>query len=223
MAVAGALVVLAVLGAAVRGPWRSRPSDPADQAGRMGSYNPPTPPPETPGSLRPPMPVTDPVNLRWLVPVLVVIGVALLLFGLYRLWLRFRRSAVTERETDPVGGSTMTLAAPEPDLPVLRRGVEAALSLLTQHERPTDAIVAAWLALEESATDSGVPRAPASTPTEFTLDVLQRTTADPEATNGLLRLYHRARFSAAGADPADVEEAQGHLASIARTWAVHDV
>lgn len=212
--------MLVVLAAAVRGPWRSRSVDAGDQAGRMGSYRPPTPASLPPDGMRPPLPVSDPVDLSWIGPVAVVIVVAALLFGLYRLWRRFRRSAVAERDTPALGGAAMTLAAPEPDLPVLRRGVEAALDLLTQHERPTDAIVAAWLALEESASDSGVPRAPASTPTEFTLDVLQRTTADPASTNGLLRLYHRARFSAAGADPADVDEARGHLAAIARTWAL---
>lgn len=221
MVIAGALSVLVVLAAAVRGPWRGQ-FDTPDEGGPIREFTPAAASAGPFASTRPVPPPTGPPDLRWLLAVLVVIVLAAVAFGLYRLWLRFRRSDVFERETAPLGGVAMTLAAAEPDLPVLRRGVDAALDLLAQHERPTDAIVAAWLALEESAADSGVPRAPAATPTEFTVDVLRRTTADPASTNGLLRLYHRARFSAAGAVPADVEEARAHLAAIARTWAVND-
>ena len=59
---------------------------------------------------------------------------------------------------------------------------------------PSDAVVAAWLRLEQAAADSGAPREDHQTPTEFTGALLVRYEVDPTATSTLRRLYQRARF-----------------------------
>ena len=129
------------------------------------------------------------------------------------LWQRYRRTAVASRPGDPLATSLM-LEIP-PDVPLLRQGVQAAQRSLDEIADPNNAIVAAWLALEEAASSSGVPREPAQTPTEFTVAVLAETAADPQATQDLLRLYHRARFSSAGVGAAEVVQASNCLAILA--------
>lgn len=94
-----------------------------------------------------------------------------------------------------------------PDVVELREGIAEAWSRLAEHREPTDAIQAAWVAVEEAAGRSGVPREPAATPTEFTVAVLDRTAVDPTAIRTLLGLYHRARFSTHGATADDVATA----------------
>lgn len=58
-----------------------------------------------------------------------------------------------------------------------------------------DAIVACWRRLEEVAAASGVPRGPADTAEEFTVDVLRHTPADPADLHRLADLYRAAMFS----------------------------
>jgi hypothetical protein len=88
---------------------------------------------------------------------------ALVLRGLWS-WLRDRGGP--RRRPEPSG--PMVIADDEPELPVLRRGALEAQRHLVEIGRPIDAVVAAWLALEEAAASSGVRRSPAQTPTEFT-------------------------------------------------------
>lgn len=78
----------------------------------------------------------------------------------------------------------------------LAGGVRAAQAALRQRFAgpPSDAVVAAWLALETAAADVGVPRLPAQTPTEFTSAVLATYTDRDDALDQLRALYQRARF-----------------------------
>jgi hypothetical protein len=108
------------------------------------------------------------------------------------------------------GISVATLTDEELDDAVTR-----SLRRLDAAAHPGDAIVEAWLALEESAADKGIDRDPASTPTEFTLEVLDRTAAPPEAVRRLLHLYHEARFSHRVITVADVAVARESLLAIA--------
>ena len=105
-----------------------------------------------------------------------------------------------------------------PELPILEQGVEAALDYLKSIRETDDAIIAAWLALEDAAAATGVPRKPSQTPTEFTVSVLEATDADRGAVTGLLRLYHLARFSDHPISGSDIEQATQHLATLARGW-----
>jgi hypothetical protein len=218
VAIAAALLVLAVVGAAVAPPWRLQERTwPAFNGSDLPSnqLTPITPPG---GRASTPITTTDhPANLSWVVPTLITVAVLAVAALLWWLWRRYRASAVEHRGAREVG-ATVVLAA-EPDLPVLRRGVEAAQRSLDEIGDPNNAIVAAWLALEEAAASSGVHRRPSETPSEFTLDVLGATDADPKATQDLLGLYHRARFSSTGVTQADVYWAGECLAVLAGNWA----
>lgn len=161
-----------------------------------------------------------PIDLSWLLPVAILAGVAVLAWVLRLLWRRYRDSEVAARGARQPTEALVGVTTPE--LPVLRQGVAAAQRWLDQIAEPGNAIVAAWLALEDAAASSGLRRGPAETPTEFTVDVLRRTAADPDATRELLGLYHRARFSAAGVGPADVVRAGDCLAALASSWAAMD-
>ena len=63
---------------------------------------------------------------------------------------------------------------------------------------PSDRVVAAWLSLEQAATETGTERQPHETPTEFVGAVLAGHAVDPEALDALRRLYGRARFGREG-------------------------
>lgn len=198
LAAAVALLVLVVIAASLAGPWRPEPSNP-------GIIQPPSVDDFAPlitnpieGLFESELDSTvEPWNLNWLG--FVLLGVILLwavYFGLRRL-RRYRLPGLPEGPDDagieladvlPGGGD-------EPHLPTLARGVTDADAELRGRLRPTDAVIAAWVALERAAERSGVARDPAATPTEFTVAVLDRTPADPEATRALLGLYLRARFS----------------------------
>ena len=60
---------------------------------------------------------------------------------------------------------------------------------------PRNAIVAAWLSLEEAIAESGLPREPAETSTEYTARVLRTWDVDRGRIAELAALYREARFS----------------------------
>lgn len=220
---ASALVVLVVLGSAWGGSWELEHRDydfgwldrPTQEALPESDLEPFDLPEETGSG----------TDLSWLGPVLGVVvrvvaltvAVVVVAWALRRLWSRFRYRDAPRRRPDPVGGA-VAVAVEEPDLPVLRRGVVEARRYLTEIDRPVDAVVAAWLALEDAAGSSGVRRMPAQTPTEFTVAVLERTSADAEATTELLALYHRARFSRQPIGADEVALASRCLARLAASW-----
>ncbi|RKT52532.1 DUF4129 domain-containing protein [Saccharothrix australiensis] len=83
---------------------------------------------------------------------------------------------------------------------------------------PRDAVVSAWLTLEEAAADSGAARAPHETPTEFTGALLARHRVDATATAELRSVYQRARFGVADVTDDDARTARDALRRI-----VHDL
>lgn len=151
----------------------------------------------------------------------IVVGLVALLAvaaGVVLIWLfvRYRRSlpADAEREDLLIG----TEVHPEAQLPTMRSAAARAREELRAASAPTDAIIRAWLILEEAAASSGMRRLPSDTPTDLTMVVLARTQADPEATRGLLRLYHQARFGSSPMSAADQEQALDHLGALSRSW-----
>lgn len=159
----------------------------------------------------------EPLDLSWLLggfAALLGAGAVYLLLQ----WLRRRPRRRAEEPADPgdvapaatVGGPP----GPAPNLPALRAGLRGAGAHLRTHARPADAVLAAWVALEDAAARSGVARHPASTPTEFTVAVLDRTRADRAATRTLLTLYLRARFSEEPVSPDDVAAATAAVAQL---------
>ncbi|PYG00299.1 protein of unknown function [Georgenia satyanarayanai] len=213
-----AVVALAVVaGAALAGPWHVAPREvelappPAEQETRPPAEEVEQEPPPEPGERG--LPVT-----------LLLAAAGLLLLALL-LRALLRRATLARGSTAPPHDPALGTAVapdpgePEPDLPALRRGVAAARAVLASRGEPDDAVVAAWLELEAAAASSGVQRAPSDTPTELTTAVLDSTSADPVATRGLLRLYHRARFAPHAVLTAeDVAEAGRCLEQIAASW-----
>lgn len=214
------LAGLVVLAAAVAGPW-----DPV----LRGEDAPPPAPPETVPTLPPPPPMDGLLDgiadlglrswdLRALWALLAATLLGLVVWSLARLarngrWTWGRDTRVEEADA----GDALPGTATDPDVAVLRAGLRAAQDQLAAPGRPGDAVIAAWLALERAAGRSGVAREPSSTPTEFTVDVLDRTAADPVATRALLEVYLRARF---GTDPVtahDVDSATDALVVLVRT------
>ncbi|WP_166348233.1 DUF4129 domain-containing protein [Phytoactinopolyspora limicola] len=101
----------------------------------------------------------------------------------------------------------------------LRAAVETASTTLdARRGSGSDAIIDAWQHLEAAAEESGAPRRPAQTPSEFTAGLLRHHHADEIATARLRDLYHRARFSTRpDVTPADVDTARAALETIMRT------
>lgn len=216
-----AVLLSAVLAAAVGGSWELE-----DRSFELGGWNPRagTPVEEGGAALEEvdPLPdVTSPPSTdtsfdwSWLGVVGRILLVLLAGVAVWWLWLRQRAAARPRRMRDEVATAAVV---DEPELPVLRRGVAQAQRFLAETSGPTDAIIAAWLALEDAAAASGVPRTPSQTPTELTVTVLEHTNADPRATAELLSLYHHARFSSDPVGPDHLERAARCFGELAASW-----
>lgn len=227
LVLAGVVGLMALIAAGVGGPWTV-----VDRWGLIfGTPAPMTRPPQPIGNpfasaTPPPRERQPPLDLSWLDNVLltlaIVAGVAVLGFVAWLIWRRFRAMR-PDLEDEPVPtGSGLAHTQVEPELPVLRRGAAAAVRLLDRIADPNDAIIRAWLALEEAAEASGVHRERFETPTEFTVDVLDRTPAPPEPVRRLLKLYLAARFGSAPATTEDVRDAKRALFALAEHWTAAD-
>jgi len=130
-----------------------------------------------------------------------LVGVIALIAALSTIRLRKRRRAA-ERRAGLADDETEGLASASAI--ALLRGARATLLDLRQRTGgpPSDAVIRAWLGLEESAADVGTERRPDQTSTEFTTDVLAAHDVDPAALTTLRSLYQRARFG----EPATVTE-----------------
>ncbi|MFS0704340.1 DUF4129 domain-containing protein [Cellulomonas sp. 179-A 9B4 NHS] len=204
---AAVLVALAVLAGALAGP--------VELAGRQAE------PPELPTFSAPPAPSLPPVGvdrpvvepgdppawLRTVTVVLVVLAVTAVLALVVR-WLRRRRWWTPPPPGDADAPGTAADVGDMQVVAAMRAGVRSASRALADDVPPGDAVVAAWVAVEEAAASTGVVRERAQTATEFTLDVLDRTRADPDATRALLALYLTARFGAHPVTAADVRRAR---------------
>jgi hypothetical protein len=219
----GLLLTAAVVGAALAGRW-----DPQLNEHRPLSWSPPRIPAATPRPAVAARPPAGAVLPGWVgdlaVALLVVVAAAAvwllavllrrLLARLLRHWLRRWFPALSAPAQAAPGGVVRVAGEPEPA--ALRAGIDRAASAVRGHRAPAEGVVAAWAALESAAHRSGLDRDPASTPTEFTVAVLDRTPADPAATRTLLGLYLRARFGAGPMTPGDVDTALAALATLQR-------
>jgi hypothetical protein len=153
--------------------------------------------------------------LLWIAVGIAAIVVVLLL----RRWLAGRPSRATLRVPEVAVLSTSAAEIEvEPEAPVIRRGVEQALRLLDEEHEPGDAVMQAWLGLQESAEDSGIVRRPAETPTEFTSRIMSRAFADDRPIRTLLTLYLRTRFGDHPVTADDVTRARAALQGLVATW-----
>lgn len=156
-------------------------------------------------------------------PILIVFAV-LALAGLLLLvayWLRRRRPPPQRLPgIDGTLGEVSAYAETTADVPTLQRGLALAADVLESGREPRDAIVRAWLGLQEAAEDSGLRRRPAETPTEFTTRVFDSVEADRAAAAALLAVYLRVRFRSVPATEADVEVARRSIRRLRETWPV---
>ncbi len=153
----------------------------------------------------------------WVMVAIAAVGVAMLV---WRWWAGRPSRAATGQNSD-VAAATSEIPIepePEPDTPALRTGIELALQLLDEQREPADAIVRAWLGLQETAAESGIVRRPAETPTEFTSRILGRALADDRAIRTLLHLYLRTRFGDHPVTTDDVAAVRAALQELVRTW-----
>lgn len=210
------LLAVALLGATTATPWEldpphlTAPAVDPPQAPRPAVTAAPT---------DGPTPTDEPGGTPWIALVLGAVVAALLLVGAARL-VRHLAALVRERtdthpDTLPPGATTAP--GDEVHLPDLQDAVTRALAHLDHHARPRDAVVAAWVALEDAAARAGTRRDPAQTPTEFTTAVLATTPAPPDAVTRLRTLYQRARFTDRPVDDPAVDQARTALAAIARS------
>jgi hypothetical protein len=153
----------------------------------------------------------------WIAVAIAVVGIAALI---WRWW--GRRPSLPASSWHPVAvvatSEVLTEPEPEPDVPALRTGISLALQVLDEQRDPADAIVRAWLGLQETAEESGIVRQQAETPTEFTSRILSRAFADDRAIRTLLRLYLRTRFGDHPVTIEDVAAVRWALEELVRTW-----
>lgn len=175
-----------------------------------------TPPPIATGS-RP--------DLGWIVILVLCLVGAFLVFVVVRYVLRRLR----DRQRGGPGGlgdEALDLLGDDPSVetsaPYLRRGLRRALDVLDGDREPGDAIVQAWLGLQEAAEDAGYRRLESETPTEFTSRILERTGVDGSALATLRRLYLAVRFGDAVSTARDVAAARAALQTLDAQWAAAD-
>ncbi|MCW2538310.1 MAG: hypothetical protein JWN95_35 [Frankiales bacterium] len=192
--------------------WQSSPPQNAPLPGRSAANaSQPPPPAIRAGSSNPDVGKI----LLWIAVAIAVILIALLLWR----WLAGRPSRATLRVPEVAVLTTSAAELePEPEAPVIRRGVEQALRLLDEEREPDDAVMRAWLGLQQSAEDSGIVRRPAETPTEFTSRIMSRAFADDRPIRTLLALYLRTRFGNHPVTAADVTRAREALQGLVATW-----
>lgn len=205
------LLALGVAAAALAGPWQPRTGP--------GAEPPEVPPPSfAPQTLSPDeeqlwqmldrQGQQQPWDLTYVGIGLLALVLGLVLFGVLRVLRQLAERRRGEGAPDDAGleqGALVAGGDVAPHLPALRDGVEDAGDRLRRVPLPGDAVIAAWVALENAAAGSGVVRRASQTPTEFTLAVLDRTPADPAAARELLDLYLRARFGDEPVGPRDVD------------------
>lgn len=156
--------------------------------------------------------------------VLLVIAVVFVIIGLVRLArivlaaLRDRMRPLPDAADTEIETATAVSLDDAVDAPAVQRGIAAALFSMSEHGDPGDAIIAAWLGLEETASDVGSARGLAETPAEFTLRILLQRAGIGAPARRLLRLYEQVRFGGRQADETMRRDARSALAEIERGW-----
>jgi hypothetical protein len=159
-------------------------------------------------------------SLPWWVGAIVVGLLALVVaFGIWSWWSSRRLPAAPLPSRSSAQVSHAVLAPePEPEPEALLSGIALALKLLDDQREPGDAVVRAWLGLEQTAEESGIARYPSETPTEFTSRILRGAFADDAALRTLLRLYLRSRFGDHPVTADDVSDVREALQQLLASW-----
>jgi hypothetical protein len=212
-----AAIVLAVLGAASATPWvvTVPPFTIGNRDRPVPTTTPMTLPPQEPPQRDLPVAETLEKAMLALFTVIVVALAALAIGWLVRRLRAAWRPEEDLTEPDRLDGSDVPGEVVGVDITSLATAVARAEAHLAGTRQPRDAVIAAWVALEDEAELQGAGRDPAQTATEFTTELLARTSAPADAVAVLRGLYHRARFTSGPVTPQDVGSARGALARIA--------
>lgn len=162
------------------------------------------------------------VVLLGLLVLLAVAALALLVIAIRALARAWRARPLRRTDGDGVGavreGGAAIGADEHIDTRSVQRGIAAALHDVDERPRPADAIVAAWLGLEQSAADAGAARGASETPGEFALRIITRREGLSVDARTLLGLYQRVRFGDHDADETDRAAARRALRRIEEGW-----
>ena len=214
------LAALAVVGVWAAGPtrwsvprWRvsQRPLPPA------------TPIPQASASPPAVRDLAPPAGVQYAVSLILIVAACLvMLLILYALLRRLRPRRRVRRDVLAEGLEVAPALGDEPDAapeaaPVAR-GIARALQILDEERTADDAIVRAWLGLEDAAVASGAGRRPAETPGEYAARIIRRFEADGDAVDTLLDLYQGVRFGGRHGDAAAIDTARECLRRLAASW-----
>lgn len=225
LAVAGFFAIL-MLAAAVQGTPVFRPVGEAEPSPTQTPL--PDPQPSTSGlpDFEPPEETVIPAILTAIFVVVVggvillvvFLGIRLLVRTLLNLWRDRRLRRRTGIEVAAGIAAVHPVPSDSPDAVEIRRGIAQALVAIDRDAAPTDAIVAAWAGLEESAADAGMVRADSETAAEFTVRILARRSSTAAEVSALLRLYEDVRFGGLVATEQDRATAARYLRAIEEGW-----
>ncbi|WP_394193987.1 DUF4129 domain-containing protein [Microbacterium foliorum] len=217
------LFVVAMIAAAIQGAPTFRPAAliPRGTAEPLPSSD--------PGATGVPEPMEIDSTAAAVVQTLAVILMALVAAGLIALLVIAARALLRAWRDRPLGRRDAAAvasevdhltSAPEPEIAVavMQRGIAGALMQIDERARASDAIVAAWIGLEESAADAGVKRAATETPGEFVVRIITLRPGVAGDAASLLRLYESVRFGAGSADEGDRASAREALRRIEEVW-----
>lgn len=170
---------------------------------------------------QPAPPSAAPRALAWLpsvsqlVLIVVLAGVLLMVMVSLRVAFARRRTLppARERTVTPLVEDPASEEEPPESLQSMLGGQLSALDTGT----PRNAIVAAWVQLEEYAAVHGLPRDPADTPAEFVTRALAAYNLDRTVIERLADLYREARFSTHPMEERHRGEARACLTHLTRT------
>lgn len=138
------------------------------------------------------LPWLPPIELLVLLPVAIVFGIALVVLA--RLRLRKRRRQLTGRLGPRRSPDLGKEAPPDEADDGLSEAIDAGAREISEGT-PRNAIVAAWVRLEQAVVSERFPRRPEETPSELVERALSSYHLDGTAIRRLAGLYKEARFS----------------------------
>ncbi len=123
-------------------------------------------------------------------PVIVALSVLGVVLLVLLVWLMVRMRALAR----PAPAIAAEAGQDELTAAQARAALEEARTPLSTVVDVQDAVIAAWLVLERSLAESGVPRRPSATTLEFVVEVLANFALDRDSLDRLSALYRRALF-----------------------------